>query len=432
MKKVMKWTALALSLTLALGLMACGAATTETTTKADTATTTVAGEEKTDDTTAAVTDGEPVKLVIAARGGSHVDAINAVKESFEKENNVIIEVSGLEAADLKKNVMLDSTKSVSAYDLIMADDPWMPEFAAAQIFLNLSEAGYQADSDFVAKSLDIGKVPYGEGDLYALPFSGNVMLFFYNTELVKDLPSDWESVLQTAQQLKADGQLGYVVRGQQGNPIVSDWLPIYWAYGGEVFDKDWKSQVNSQAGKDALKLYMDLLENGANYEKNDIVASVSEGKAGMALGWPSWFVSKEGATAAYGIIPTKANASAQAHGSGMIGNWMMGVTANSANPELAIKLLQHLTSAESQKAEALVGGVPTRTSVLTDAELVSVYPYFPTILEGTENSVIRPRTEKWSLAEEALGAELSAAISGTKSIDDALAAAETEMNKAVE
>lgn len=400
---------------------------------ATTATTTAPAKEG--ETTAATTEktGEPVKLVIAARGGSHVDAITAVKEKFEKENNAVIEILGLEAADLKQKVSLDAKNKSGSYDLAMADDPWMPEWFDAGIFLNLTKAGYAEDSDFVKNCLDIGKNPYGTGDIFALPFSGNVQFFFYNTKLFTDnkldVPTDWQSVLDIAGKINGkDGKVGYVIRGQQGNPIVTDYLPIFWAFGGQIFDSNWNTLIDSQAGKDSLAFYIKLLAAGANYEKNDIVASVSDGKAAMSLGWPSWFIAGSDAKAAYAPIPNKMNSTSSAYGTGMIGNWMMGVTANSAHPELATKLLQYLVSAESQSAMTAKGGVPTRTSVLTNADLVSKYPYFPTLLEGTKNSIVRPRTPKWSDVEAAYGAELSAAISGTKTVDQALA----DAKKAIE
>jgi multiple sugar transport system substrate-binding protein len=383
-------------------------------------------------------DGSPVKLVIAARGGSHVDAINSVKGAFESENNCIIEVLGLEASDLKQKISLDSQNKVGAYDLAMADDPWMPELYEAGLFANLTELGYTPDPDFVEESLAIGMHPYSNGDIYTLPFAGNVQLFFYNQKIFDDnnfsIPDSWEGVLEIAKAVHGkDGKVGYVIRGQQGNPIVSDYLPILWAYGGNVFDENWNVIVDSNEAKEALELYIELLENGANYEKNDIVAAVSDGKAAMSLGWPSWYISGETATAAYAPIPGKATDSGKKYATGMIGNWMMGVTTNSANKELAMKFLIYVTSAEAQKTAAEFGGVPTRVSVFTDSELNKKYPYFTAILEGTENSVIRPRTPLWTDIETAYGAELSSAISGTKSIDQALAdakaAIEAIMNK---
>jgi multiple sugar transport system substrate-binding protein len=78
-----------------------------------------------------------------------------------------------------------------------------------------------------------------------------------------------------------------------------------------------------------------------------------------------------------------------------------------------------------QKKATEFGGVPTRTSVFTDSELLAKYPYFETILTCTENSVVRPRLVEWTDIETAYGAELSSAISETKSIDQALADART-------
>ncbi len=213
--------------------------------------------------------GETKKLVIAARGGSHVDAINSVKESFEKENNVEIEILGLEADDLKQRVSLDSQNSEGSYDVVMIDDPWMSEWAKGDVLLNLSDNGVKKDDDFIEASQNVGTYPYKEGDIYALPFNGNVMMFFYNEQLLKEnsieVPTDWESVLQAAKTVKKTGKNGYIIRGQQGNPIVTDYLPILWAYGGDVFDKDNNITIDSQEAIDALNLYIELYKNGENY-----------------------------------------------------------------------------------------------------------------------------------------------------------------------
>lgn len=379
---------------------------------------------------------EKVTLTIAARGGSHVDVINAVKGAFEAENNCTIEVLGLESADLKQKVSLDAKNKQGAYDLLMIDDPWMPEFCEAGMLYNLTAAGYTDDADFVKQSLDIGKYPYAEGDTYALPFAGNVTLLFYNQEVLDsvnaEVPDNWEDLLAVATQVKGSGKLGYVVRGQQGNPIVGDYLPLLWAYGGDVFDADWNVTVDSPEAKQALEMYLKIAAQGDNYEKNDIVAAVSDGNAAMSLGWPSWYISSGSSAAGYAKIPSKVSASSATNRAGVIGNWMMAVTANSTHPDLAVKLLEYLTSAETQKAAADAGAVPTRTSVFTDTDLVAKYPYYTTLLEATQESNIRPRTPLWSEVENVYGIELSNALSGTKSVDQALADAKTAIEQVMQ
>lgn len=378
---------------------------------------------------------QAVKLTIAARGGTHVDVINAVKAQFEADNNCTIEVLGLEADDLKQKIALDSKNSAGQYDLCMIDDPVMPEFCEAGVLLNLTENGYTEDSDFVKASLDIGKYPYAEGDVFALPFAGNVTVLCYNTDVLTalgaEVPDNWADVLAVAQQAKDAGKLGYVIRGQQGNPIVGDYMPILWAYGGDVFDKDWNVLVDSAEAKAALQTYMNLLAAGDNYEKNDICAAMNDGNAAMSLAWPSWYVDSPDSKVMYTRIPGKVDASSPEMPAGVIGNWMMGVTANSTNKDLAIKLLEYLTSAETQKAAADVGAVPTRTSVFEDAELSAAHPSYATLLDATENSHVRPRTPLWSQIEEAYGIELSSAITGQKDIDTALADAKAQIERIV-
>lgn len=373
---------------------------------------------------AALADDE-VTLTIAARGGSHVDVINAVKDKFEKENNCTIKILGLENASLKQKVSLDSRNEEGAFDLVMLDDPWIPEFAAGGLLLNLTQNGYKDDPDFVTTSLAVCKEPYATGDTYALPFAGNVTLLFYNAGVLDKVgakvPDNWQDVLTVSQKVKDQGLLGYLVRGQQGNPIVGDYLPILWAMGGDVFDKDMKNvTVNSQIAKDALALYIELYKTGANYDKNDLVASVSKGKAAMSLGWPSWFISGSDSLANYAVIPGKKDASSSEYSAGVIGNWMMGVTANTTHKDLAVKLLQYLTSAEVQISAADKGAVPTRTSVFNNADLNAKYPFYQVLLKGTEKSKVRPRTPLWGEIENVYGIELSNALTGQKSIDDAL------------
>ncbi len=394
------------------------------------------GQKKEEGEKGGAGSSDGVTLTIAARGGSHAEVIEAVKGDFEKEHNCTINVLGLKGADLKQKVALDAGNKEGAYDLVMVDDPVMPEFVDGGVLLNLTEMGYKDDEDFVPASAALGKGHYMTGDTYALPFTGNVQLFFYNKDLLKstgmDVPVTWEQVMEVAKKAKESGKEGYILRGQQGNPIVGDFLPILWAHGGDVFDDDWNVVVDSPEAKEALQLYIDLLAQGANYEKDDLIGAVSSGNGAMALGWPSWFISGEGAAAAYAKIPSKVSDSSKEYPTGMIGNWMMGVTSNSKNKELSKELLEYLTSAEVQKKAVEKGGVPTRVSVFTDEAILKDYPYFTTIYEGTINSVKRPRTPKWSNIEEVFGVELSNAITGVKDVDTALADAKASIQKVME
>ena len=368
-------------------------------------------------------------ITIAARDGSHFDVINAVKGDFEAEHNCTINIIPLSANEIHDKSIEDASNPIGAYDIIMIDDPLMPEYIEKKILCNLTQLGYTDDEDFVEKSKLLGKDPYPLGATYAVPFSGNVQLLFYNESVTGssiDL-SNWQSIYKIASDLNDQGKKGYAIRGQSGNPIVSDFLPILWAFGGDIFSEN-KVVLDSEQSRQALEFYCDLYKTGGNYEKDDLVKAVSSGEAAFALGWPSWFVSGTGSSAQIAQIPGQKDASSSFLPTGEIGNWLLGVTRNSEHKELALEAVKYLTSKDVQVKALDYGGIPTRNSIFLDREILEKYPFFEAIYSGTNNSRVRPRTTKWSQIEDAFGAQLVKCINGEQSVDDTI----LESQKAIE
>ena len=376
-------------------------------------------------------NGPVTTITIAARDGSHCDVINAVKEDFEKNNSCKVNVIPLSADDIRKTAIDDSSNEVGAYDVIMIDDPLMPEYIEKKVIQNLTQLGYLDDEDFVEKSKLLGKDPYPLGATYALPFSGNVQLVFYNEDLVDDpgVLGNWSSIYSKCMEINAAGKKGYAIRGQSGNPIVSDFLPILWAFGGDLFDEDGKVILNTYQSREALEFYCKLYQTGGNYTKDELVNAVTTGEAAIALGWPSWFISGNGSSASIAQIPGKKTASSQVLATGEIGNWLLGITSNSANPELALEFAEYLTSEDVQREALEYGGVPTRKSIFRDPEVLKKYPYFEQLYSGTNNSRVRPRTTKWAQIEEVFGQELVRCIDGEITVDEAIKSSQEDIEK---
>ncbi len=362
------------------------------------------------------------EITIIARTGSHSDVINAVISDFEKDNNCNVNVVSMERDDLYTSVIDDSSNESATYDVIMIDDPLMPEYIEKNILLNMTQLGYLDDEDFIEKSRLLGKDPYPLGATYALPFSGNVQLIFYNPDMINDPSSlnTWEGILSECKKIKAEGQNGYGILGTAGNPIVSDFLPVLWAFGGNLFDENNHVILDSKESREALDFYCSLYQTGTSYEKDSLVEAMKSGEVAVALGWPSWFISGDGPISSIKQIPGQKDASSEVLATGEIGNWLLGISSNSHNPELALKLTEYLTSTDVQKKALSFGGIPTRKSVFRDKEALEKYPYFDEIYSGTNNSRVRPRTTKWSRIEEVFGAELEKCIKGEQSVDETI------------
>lgn len=372
-------------------------------------------------------------ITIAARDGSHSNVINAVKSTFEQEHNCTINVIPLSANDIHDNAIKDASNQTGTYDIIMIDDPLMPEYIEKNILCNLTKLGYTDDEDFVEKSRLLGKEPYPLGATYAVPFSGNVQLLFYNADVV-DSSSDltnWQSIYEISEKLSSEGKKGYAIRGQTGNPIVSDFLPILWSFGGDIL-VDNRVVLDSKESREALEFYCKLYETGGNYEKDDLVEAVSSGEAAFALGWPSWFITNNGVSAEFSQIPGQKDASSELLPTGEIGNWLLGVTNNSPNKELALEAVKYLTSKEVQLEGLEEGGVPTRNSIFLDKDILKKYPFFQAIYSGTNNSRVRPRTTKWAQIEVVFGEQLVKCIDGEQSVDETIIASQKAIQELID
>jgi len=88
--------------------------------------------------------------------------------------------------------------------------------------------------EFVESNLDA--FTYIDGNLYGVPYASENLGFFYNTELVAEVPTTWEEVLEIGRTLKAEGKVQYAI-AIAGDPGYNS-LPIQTAFGGYVFGQD--------------------------------------------------------------------------------------------------------------------------------------------------------------------------------------------------
>lgn len=388
---------------------------------------------------------KPQEIVLAARAGSMADALETLAADYESETGVKVKITALPYDSLKEKIVLDVRNNSCAFDLVMMDDPWMPEFGESNILLPLGDYFKDGvDSDFIQKSLDLCKVPYGTGELHALPLVGNVQMFFYRKDLFEQYnldPTTWDSVLEAAKIIKEkEGDtFGYALRGQRGNPVVANYIPLFWAYGGSVLDDNMKANVNTEAGIKSMEMYLALKETGPvgveTFDSDQIATALTQGTTAMTIAWPSWVakVDNEENSKVVGKIEFAAVPGAVKDSAAMIGNWLLGVPKTSKNADASVDFLKWVTGKDAEKKMALAGGgVPTRKSLYQDEELVAKYRHFPSQLDALEHSVARPRTPLWSKIEDTWGLYLSAIVAGDMDIKEGLDKANEEINKILE
>ena len=215
------------------------------------------------------------QLTLAVVSGVEGEALKQAARDYEQQTGTHIEIAEFPYTNLFEKELIDLKARTSAYDLIMVDDPWFPRFGHEQVLTELTpllqKRGQNGpDSDFVETSVALCRHPYQTGPLYALPYVGNSQLFFYRKDLFDKYslkaPSTWNDALTAAKTIHekettgANGArvYGYVMRAAQGNAAVADFMPIFWAFGGEMFDANGKPSVNSAEGIAALQFMLEL------------------------------------------------------------------------------------------------------------------------------------------------------------------------------
>ena len=395
-------------------------------------------------------------LTIAINSGVEGDALRQAAKDYERQTGVQLKIAEFPYANLFEKELIDLNARTGAYDLIMLDDPWFPKFASLSVLTDfaplLQKRGQNGpDGDFVPTSISLGRSPYQTGALYALPYVGNSQLFFYRKDLFQKHnlkePATWDEVLAAAKTISEQetsgapggGKVyGYVMRAAQGNAAVADFMPIFWAFGGEMFDGNGQPTVNSPEGIAALKFMIELGKYSppgyASFNADEVGAHLLQGTAAMSINWPAWISSfsdpaksKVIGKMEFGQMPGAKNP-----GRAEIGNWLIAIPRDAKNPEAAMDFLLWVTSAEQMKLSAQRGNPPTRKSVFNDPQLVSKFPSYPAQLRSLESSRPRPRTPQWNEIENAFGIYLSKANSGELSAEEAMNQANAEIKRIVE
>ena len=395
-------------------------------------------------------------LTLAINSGVEGDALKQAAKDYETQTGVHINIAEFPYANLFEKELIDLNARTGAYDLIMLDDPWFPKFASLNVLTDLGpllqKRGRNApDDDFVSTSIALGRHPYQAGPLYALPYVGNSQLFFYRKDLFQKHglkePASWDDVLAAAKTISEQetsaapggGRVyGYVMRAAQGNAAVADFMPIFWAFGGEMFDGQGQPTVNSAEGIAALRFMLELGKYSppgyASFNADEVGAHLLQGTAAMSINWPAWISSFSDAAKSkvigkmeFGQMPGAKNP-----GRAEIGNWLIAIPREAKNPEAAMDFLLWATSAEQMKLSAQRGNPPTRKSVFTDPELVAKFPSYPAQLRSLESSRPRPRTPLWNEIENAFGIYLSKANSGELTAEDAMNQANAEIGKIIQ
>lgn len=324
----------------------------------------------------------------------------------------------------------DAKNSAGQYDIYLLDDPWVPQFGAAEVLEDLAAGGIDGSgNDWIASMIDMGYWPPRQGPrvkgfenatpkLICVPFVGDLQTLTYRNDVYTDgAPKTWDELIEKGKAGVAAGKIKYpiVFRGVSGNPIVTSWYPVFLSWGGEFFDDKWKVTFNSEAGKASADFFVGTMkQNGppgvVEFDSDQEGASILGGDAGAIIQYSGNAVKSDDPTASkvvgkldFGVIPKKEKAI------GQLGIFIAGIPKSAPNKANAIAFLKWYVSPETQAKLAEAGSIPVKRSAFAVPNPGN--RLIPVALKQADAGILpRPRTPDWAKVEELLGIELNKAL----------------------
>jgi multiple sugar transport system substrate-binding protein len=380
-------------------------------------------------------------LTIAINAGVEGDSLKSAALEWGDKSGTKVDVVELPYSNLFEKLLLDLSSNTGAYDVIMMDDPWFPRLVEAGKLVELP----QPDADFFESCLNVCRQPYKTGKFYALPYVGNSQLFFYRKDLfaaehLAD-PKTWDDVLAAAAKLsylhvvndKPIERYGYVMRAAPGNAAVTDFMPLFWAYGADLFDAAGNPTVNTPEGIAALDMMLKLGKYSppgyAGFNADEVSAHLLQSTAVMSINWPAWIHAMD--DPAKSRVPQQIDFAPmpgeRKPGQAELGAWLLAIPAASRHIEAAKTFLNWATGKQPMKEAAVRGNPPTRRQVFLDPDLVGRFRSYPVQYKSLETARPRPRTPLWNEIENAFGIAISKANAGSLTAAAAMAQAQADI-----
>ncbi|MFC4769017.1 ABC transporter substrate-binding protein [Effusibacillus consociatus] len=390
--------------------------------------------------------GEKVKIVFA-RGKDVTGASQKLVEAFEKKHpNIDVEIREMPADTGQSHdqyVTMFSAKS-SEIDVFDLDVIWPAEFAQAGYLLPLDRFIEEDKIDmkkYIPGAVDAGNF---EGKQWAMPKFVDTGLLFYRKDLVKQVPKTWDELIAQAKATKGQGgtQFGYLMQAKQYEGLVCNFIEFNASYGGKVLDDQGKVAINNPQTIKGLKKMIEVAnsdfvpKNINTFTELESHTAFLEGQSPFIRNWPYQYAlaqdqKQSKIVGKVGVAPLPAGDKGSA---AALGGWMSGINKNSKHPKEAWEFLKFMTGSEGQKITAIDGGSgPTYLPLYEDADVTKAIPLFgdKEYVKGISAAVPRPTTPNYPKISEIIQIEVSKAIAGQQTAEQAVENMDKKMKEVI-
>jgi multiple sugar transport system substrate-binding protein len=407
----------------------------------------------------------PVEIrIIANDAYANAWQTQLVPEFNKQFPNIKVTIDGITYAEQLAKMTLDAINAEPEYDVLLIDDPWVPQLADIGALVDLKGDAVKAMTspdygwdDFNAAPLAAGE---WKGVQYAVPVRSNMLLMFYNRALYKKagLPEPtpeitWDQFFTQAEALvqdtDGDGKDDawavdtYFVRDALTPTI---WQAILNSNGGKLLEESGAPAFNNEIGAMSLEMqkrFLDYAPPGAlGHGFSESLQAFRQGLVANMFTWGSVYKATAVDSKASTLTEAEVGIQVMPVGKSQAGThrgiWSAGISSKSDSLEASWAFVQWLSSKEGERINtSTVGSFPARKSTLAGKPPSDwMIPVYKTLQHSYEvaaaGEMWRIRSPKSDAAQQILADEVARALAGQVTAEEALQTAAEKIASALQ
>jgi len=393
-----------------------------------------------------------------------LEAMNKLKGKFEEETGIEVVIEMYEHSEAVNKVMLDLNSKRGRYDFILQPHRELGRFVTnghltpIEKFMNDPKL---RNSDFKPEEVLYQglwkEISWYEGKPYGFPFTALTMYLWYRKDLLEDpkeqagfkakygydmpVPSTWEQYRDLAEWFTRpdEGFYGTAIQGKRHEALWYEWLNFLYSFGGDMMEVDSGSEcgpiiVNSPEAVESLEYYKSLVQyspsDTLNYFWDDVMVAMQQAKVFELIMWndATYAVEDPSQSTVSGKMGFDLIPQGKAGKVGQVEGWTYLIPAYAKNQEAAFLFIQWMMEYDQQLNQHMNGGASARPDVYATPEVQKI-TYSKASMDTNAVAIAKPTIPESPQITEILVLELSNALAGSKSSQQALDDAAVEMHK---
>ncbi|MBQ1090499.1 ABC transporter substrate-binding protein [Streptomyces sp. B93] len=355
--------------------------------------------------------------------------LTSLLADFKKDHpGVSVQVDYTEYGKLNEK-LATSIVGGRPYDVMLMGVGWIPPFVEKGVLADLGTSRSELERLYNPRVVEPGIY---DGKTYARPILLDTRMGIYRKDILAEAgigapPRDLAELKEMAKELtvREGGKLKRAGVDILSNDLRQTFLPVMWAYGGDLF-ADGKPVFDSDQAVDALQWMVDIIrtdkiEDYGFTQKGAVVAPLVQGRAAMMIGHNDmWRQISESAPELIAEDKVAGFMLSQQRPALFQGGTLATMSSKTQHPEQAKALVEFLSGEEvSPQAAEQRGNIPAVLAA-ADSEYVKSNKLVSFAVDNLDHAFSEGGVPTWLEIREEFKPALESALLGSSSAADAL------------